>query len=98
MTIYECLGISEYLMDETIPVDTIIENIDNSDMRYDANVFFNDISRVSIRASFMRANRYLQVIEITLNSADHINEISFLIQKAIRYQILFVFILLVSIG
>lgn len=79
-------------MDETIPVDTIIENIDNSDMRYDANVFFNDISRVSIRASFMRANRYLQVIEITLNSADHINEISFLIQKAIRYQILFVFI------
>ena len=92
MTIYECLGISEYLMDETIPVDTIIENIDNSDMRYDANVFFNDISRVSIRASFMRVNRYLQVIEITLNSADHINEISFLIQKAIRYQILFVFI------
>lgn len=79
-------------MDETIPVDTIIENIDHSDMRYDANVYFNDIFRVSIRASLMRASRYLQVIEIDLNSADHVNEISFLIQKAIRYQILFVFV------
>ena len=92
MTIYECLGIEEFLIDETIPTDLIIENIDRSDLRYDASVFFKDITRVSIRASLNRGNHFMQVVEVELNNVDHISEISILIQKAIRYQILFVFV------
>lgn len=91
MTIYECLGIEEFLIDETIPTDLIIENIDRADLRYDASVFFKDITRVSIRASLNRGNHFMQVIEVELNNVDHISEISVLIQKAIRYQVLFVF-------
>ena len=92
MTIYECLGISEFLIDETIPVDLIIENIDRDNLKHDADVFFRDIERVSIRASFNRGNHYMQVIEVELNSADYIEEISMLIQNAIRYPILFIFV------
>ena len=92
MTIYECLGIGEYLIDETIPTDLIIENIDRADLRYDAGVFFQDITRVSIRASLNRGNHFMQVVEVELNNVDHISEISVLIQKAIRYQVLFVFV------
>ena len=92
MTIYECLGIEKYLIDETIPTDLIIENIDSDDLRCDAHVYFKDIFRVSIRASLNRGNHFMQVIEVELNRADHISEISALIQKAIRYQVLFVFV------
>ena len=92
MTIYECLGIEKYLIDETIPTDLIIENIDSDDLRCDARVYFKDIFRVSIRSSLNRGNHFMQVIEVVLNRADHINEISALIQKAIRYQVLFVFV------
>ena len=92
MTIYDCLGIEEFLINETIPLDMIIENIDNFNLRRDADVFFRDISRVSIRASLNRGNHFMQVVEVELNSADHISEISLLIQKAIRYQVLFVFV------
>ena len=41
MTIYESLGIDAYL-DETIPIDDIINNIDRYEMRRDADVFFKD--------------------------------------------------------
>lgn len=92
MTIYECLGIEKYLIDETIPTDLIIENIDSDDLRCDAHVYFKDIFHVSIRASLNRGNHFMQVIEVELNRADHISEISALIQKAIRYQVLFVFV------
>lgn len=92
MTLYECLGIDPFLMNETIPADMIIDNIDQAGLRNDARRFFNDITRVSLRASFNRDNHYLQVIEVELNNVMHINEISVLIQKAIRYQVLFVFV------
>lgn len=92
MTIYECLGVDSFLLDEMIPIELIIENIERLDQRYDAQMFFKDIVRVSLRASLNRGNHYLQVIEVELSKTKHINEISFLIQKAIKYQILFVFV------
>lgn len=91
MTIYECLGIEAFLLNENIPIDLIIENLDNQELKKDARVFFDDILRVSIRASFNRNNHFLQVLEVNLKNADHINEISILIQKAIKYQVFFVF-------
>lgn len=92
MTIYEYIGIDELLIDEPIPIDLIIENIDREHMRFDANVFFEDINRISIRASLDRGNHFLQVIQVDLNNACHIDEISRLIQNAIKYQVLFIFV------
>ena len=92
MTIYECLGIDHFLMDEQIPVDFIIENINNESLRNDAEFYFRVIDRVSIRASIARGDHYLQVLEVQLNSPDYVQEISFAIQKAIKYRVFFVFI------
>lgn len=91
MTIYEFLGIEEFLIKEEIPINLIIENIDNDDLKENANRFFDEISSIYIRASVKRSKNFLQVIEIHLINADHIEEISKLIQMAIKYQILFIF-------
>ena len=92
MTIYECLGIEDVLINETIPISLIIENIDNLKLRRKANIYFDSVENVSLRASISnRSNDYIQVVEVDLRNADYINDISTMIQKAIRYQVLFVF-------
>ena len=92
MTIYECLGIDHILLDQEIPKDLIIKNIEKEDLRHDAEFYFRVIDQVSLRASIQRGeDHFLQVLEITLNSPDFIREISFLIQKAIKYRVLFIF-------
>lgn len=90
MTLYECLGIDDVLFDESIPIDVIINNID-SRKQEDARHYFKEIKRVSIRASIKRNDHFLQVIEVELNAANFIEEISEYIQSAIKYQVLFVF-------
>ena len=93
MTIYECLGIDHILLDQEIPKDRIIKNIEKEDLRHDAEFCFRVIDQVSLRASIQRGeDHFLQVLEITLNSPDFIREISFLIQKAIKYRVLFIFV------
>ena len=92
MTIYECLGIDGILLDQQIPIELILENIENPALRKDAEIYFLSINQVSIRASIQRGDHYLQVLEVVLDAPEYIREISFLIQKAIKYRILFVFI------
>ena len=93
MTIYECLGIDHILQDQAIPKELIIENIENEDLRYDAEYYFRVIDQVSLRASIQRGEEhFLQVFEVELNSPNFIREISFLIQKAIKYRVLFIFV------
>ena len=80
MTLYECLGIDPFLMNETIPADMIIDNIDQAGLRNDARRFFNDITRVSLRASFNRDNHYLQnlvtmTIELDQEVYDQVSEL-----------------------
>lgn len=92
MTIYECLGIDEFLIDETIPLEMIIENIESIDARREARYLFGDISRVCLRASLKRNEHYLQVIEIEVNSARNLGRISELLQKTIPYLALFILV------
>lgn len=94
MNIYECLCIENDLIYHTIPKELIIENTDYK-TQFNAYCYFHDVNYVAIRASFNRNEHYLQVVEIQLNNADHINEISYIIQKAIKYQVLFVFVFFV---
>lgn len=92
MTIYEVLGIEEYLVNMTIPKDTILDNIQNSALSRNAKCYFEVIDRVVLRASIHRSDFELQVVEISLNKPKYIREISQLIQTAIKYRILFVFV------
>ena len=80
------------LLDIEIPKSTIIENIDDWQMQCDAKKCFKYISGVRLRASLNQGDEYLQVIEIHLNKAKKIREITEIIQKTIKYQVLFVFV------
>ena len=91
MTIYEILGIEEYLIDMPIPQDMILENIQCSSVSRNAETYFSVINSIILRASIQREDLELQVIEISLNKPCYIQEISLLIQSAIKYRILFVF-------
>ena len=91
MTIYEALGIEESLVDIPIPKDTILQNIQNSPLSWSAKSYFKVIDRVVLRASIHRSGYELQVLEINLNEPKYIQEISLLVQTAIKYRILFVF-------
>ena len=93
MTIYECLGIDHILLDQAIPKELIIENIEKEALKEDAEYYFRVIDQVTLRASIQRGDdHYLQVFEVELNTPDFIREISFLIQKAIKYRVLFIFV------
>ena len=91
MTIYEAMGIEELLINIPIPKDTILQNIQNSPLSWSAKSYFNVIDRVVLRASIHRLGDELQVLEINLNEPKYIQEISLLVQTAIKYRILFVF-------
>lgn len=91
MTIYEALGIEESLVNIPIPKDTILQNIQNSPLSWSARSYFKVIDRVVLRASIHRSGYELQVLEINLNEPKYIQEISLLVQTAIKYRILFVF-------
>jgi len=92
MTIYEYLGINDTLLDISIPQETIINNISDTHLQSEANYIFNVIDDIKLRVSINRNEHYLQVIEINLNSPLNIERISYLVQKAIKYRILFVFV------
>ena len=92
MTIYEALGIEEFLVNMTIPKDTILDNIQYSALSRNAKHYFEVIDRVVLRASIHRSDFELQIVEISLNTPKYIHEISQLIQTAIKYRILFVFV------
>ena len=92
MTIYEALGIEETLINIPIPKDTILDNIQNSTLSRNAKRYFEVIDQVVLRASIQRSNLELQIVEISLNAPKYIHEISMLIQTAIKYRIIFIFV------
>lgn len=92
MTLYECLGIENDLTDKEIPLDEIIENINDEELQYKALCYFEGAPGITQRAFFNRNRHCLQVIEVELNRVDYIDKISELIQKAIRCKVLIVFI------
>lgn len=91
MTIYESLGIEKDLLDIEIPKDTILDNLQRVTLPNSAEYYFSVIDRVVLRASINRSGYDLQIIEVKLNDAKYISEISFIIQTAIKYQIIFIF-------
>ena len=91
MTIYEALGIEDYLVDTVIPKEVLLENMQSSALSKNAKTYFKVIDRVVLRTSIPRSVYELHVIEISLNEPKFIQEISKIIQTAIKYQILFVF-------
>ena len=91
MTIYEFLGFGSTL-DIEIPKEKIIENLSWPFTANTANRYFSQIDSVILRASLNRQEHYLQVLEVNLNDASNIDDISVMIQKAIKYRILFVFV------
>ena len=54
MTIYEILGIEEYLIDMPIPQDMILENIQYSSVSRNAETYFSVINSIILRASIQR--------------------------------------------
>lgn len=91
MTIYEALGIEELLVDITIPKETIYENLQYSSLSRNAKRYFEVVERVILRATVQRFDFELHIIEVSLNEPKYIQEISAIIQTAIKYRILFVF-------
>ncbi len=91
MTIYECLGINDILINIDIPKETILKNISSNTLKTDAERCFSSIKKITLKASIHRNNHYLQIIEIKLDRANEIDLISKVIQKSIKYRILFIF-------
>lgn len=91
MTIYESLGIENILLDVDIPKETILENI-AANLYYEAKSCFEVVNGIKLRASINRENHYLQIIEINLNEPIHIERLSYILQKAIKYRVLFLFV------
>jgi len=91
MTVYEYLGIQEYLINEIIPKEDILDSLDDIGKKQEAEDAFRDISHIFLRASLCRFGCYLQVVEIELTDVDCLYEISYFVQRAIKYQVLFVF-------
>ena len=92
MTIYEAIGIGEFLINIPISKDIILNNLQNSTLSKNSKQYFEVVNSVILRASIQRSNLELHVIEVSLNNAKYIQEISALIQSAIKYRILFIFI------
>ena len=90
MKIYEFLGIDHLLMDIPIPNEAILENVDAGSYSQ-AVVAFRNIDYISLKVSLNRDEHYLQVIEIGLNTPRDIDAIAKIIQKTIKYRILFIF-------
>ena len=91
MTIYEALGIENILLNIDIPQKIILDNLQSSQHLQKAQNYFKVIDKVILRASLQRSNCELQVIEISLTKPKFIQEISLLIQTAIKYHIVFIF-------
>ena len=90
MKIYEFLGIDHLLMDIPIPQDAILENVDAGSYG-EAVAAFRNIDYISLRVSLNRDEHYLQVMEIGINTPRDIDVIAKIIQKTIKYRILFIF-------
>ena len=90
MKIYEFLGIDHLLMDIPIPQDAILENVDAGSYG-EAVAAFRNIDYISLRVSLNRDEHYLQVMEIGMNTPRDIDVIAKIIQKTIKYRILFIF-------
>ena len=90
MKIYEFLGIDHLLMDIPIPHEAILENVDAGSYSQ-AVAAFRNIDYISLKVSLNRDEHYLQVIEIGLNTPRDIDAIAKIIQKTIKYRILFIF-------
>jgi len=90
MKIYEFLGIDHLLMDIPIPQDAILENVD-AGAYGEAVAAFRNIDYISLRVSLNRDEHYLQVMEIGMNTPRDIDVIAKIIQKTIKYRILFIF-------
>ena len=92
MTIYDYLGINDDdLLNVEIPIKTILDNINNITLRWEAEELFDEIKDIKLKLSINRNEHYLQVLEINMKSAVNIERIAFIIQKTIKYRILFVF-------
>ena len=92
MTIYETLGIDHNLRCDEIPKDAIIYNLPSDDLQDEAHLVFNSVDSFVLRASINRSDHCLQVIEVNLSLPQYIERISYVVQKAIRHRVLFVFV------
>ena len=91
MTIYECLGMGNKLLNFNISKNDILANIPILKNEIDITRSLSFVDAISLKLSINRAKHYLQVIEVKLNHPVCIDEISYIIQKAIRYRVLFIF-------
>ena len=90
--IYDLLGIKGDLQNLVIPQDIFLQNLQNPKLYLDATQYFKVIDQIVLRASVSRGAEELQVLEISLKESKHLSEISALIQTAVKYRVLFVFI------
>jgi len=91
MNIYSYIGVEGQLLNISIPKDTILSHLQNKSYLKDAHNYFSVIDTIILRASLARDGLELQILEINLLEPKFIQEISVLIQTAIKYRILFVF-------
>ena len=91
MTIYETLGIDHNLQYNEIPEDLIIYNLPSEDLQSEARLIFDSVDSFVLRASINRSDHCLQVIEVNLSFPQNIDRISYIVQKAIRHRVLFIF-------
>ena len=91
MTIYETLGIDQNLRNDEIPKEAIIYNLSTEDLQDEAYIAFDSVDSIVLRASINRSDHCLQVLEVNLSSPQNIERISYVVQKAIRHRVLFVF-------
>ena len=92
MTIYETLGIDHSLCNVEIPKDAIVDNLSTAELQDEACAALGLVESILLKASINRSDHCLQVLEVNLVSPQNIERISYLIQKAIRHRILFVFV------
>ncbi len=91
MTIYEALGIDQNLLSYEISKEDVIYNLATKDLQDKAYLAFDSVDSIVLKASINRSDHCLQVLEINLSSPRNIERISYVIQKAIRHRVLFVF-------
>lgn len=89
--LYRYLGIENYLLNISIPKETLLKNLQNRRLIEAAERVFSIVNYIVLRTTISRNGLELQVIEISLVEPKFIQEISMFIQTAIKYRILFVF-------
>lgn len=92
MTIYDAIGLTEGFICEDIPVDTLKQQLLSTSMSYDAEKAFSNVEKVTLKTSIERNQEYLHVIEVEISKATNIELICTLIQRLIKYRVLFVFV------